>query len=214
MNSCDVLALLIIICIFLLYSYRLEIDAFINRKPLCNNIDGRCYPVFEHFQNTMSASEMLAHLNAFAIKLMRHLRKKYLWNHQGTHAAKHMVVNLLTNYNPDSIVENNPDSQEFTSYVEDKGKVFAMCLREKNTGRNILHDKNILEFVCMHEMSHMASDEIGHETPEFWTNFKRLLENAKEIGIHIPINYAIYPVNYCSLHVDYNPYFDSSLITN
>jgi hypothetical protein len=76
---------------------------------------------------------MLAYLNLFAIKLMRHLRQKYLWNNSNvSFADQRMVKNLLLNYNPDSIVENNPNSNVNTSYIEDKGKVFAMCLREKN----------------------------------------------------------------------------------
>ncbi len=207
------IVILIILCI-LFYYFKPELDAFINRSPVCNDIDNRCYPVFEHFENSLSASEMLAYLNLFAIKLMRHLRKKYLWNpnkNAVSLADQRMVKNLLLNYNPDSIVENNPPSSVNTSYIEDKGKVFAMCLREKKSGKNIIHNKNILEFVLMHEMAHLASDMIGHEGNEFWLNFKKLVQNAEECGIHTPVNYEITPVNYCSLSVNYNPYYDNNL---
>lgn len=206
----DNVLILLILCL-LFYYFQSDIDSFMNRAPVCNDADKRCYPVFEHFEDPMSASEMLAYLNLFAINLLRHMRKKYLWNNEGSPADRHMVRSLLLNYNPDSIVENNPNSDVNTSYVEDKGKVFAMCLREKASGKNILHNKNTLEFVLMHEMSHLASDMIGHEGMEFWLNFKKLIQNAEECGLHTPINYEVNPVNYCSLLVTYNPYFDRSI---
>jgi hypothetical protein len=207
----DNVFILILICL-IFYYFKSDIDSFINRSAVCNGVDSRCYPVFEHFEDPISASEMLAYLNLFAIKLMRHLRQKYLWNNSNvSFADQRMVKNLLLNYNPDSIVENNPNSNVNTSYIEDKGKVFAMCLREKKSGKNIIHSKNTLEFVLMHEMSHLASDMIGHEGTEFWLNFKKLIQNAEECGIHTPVNYELSPVNYCSLDVNYNPYFDQNL---
>lgn len=205
---------IVIICILLIiiyHNYSSDIDAFINRGRICNNIDGRCYPVFMQFESTMSASEMLAYLNTFAITLMRHLRKKFLWDGAGTYEDKHMVENLLANYNPDAIVENNPASDVNTSYVEDKGRVFALCLREKVSGKNAIHNKNILEFVTMHEMAHMASDTIGHEEAEFWINFKKIMIAAVETNMHIPIDYSKYNINYCSLVVNYSPYYDNNL---
>ena len=210
MDACSV----VIICILLIaiyYNYSSDIDAFINRKRICNNIDGRCYQVFMQFESTMSASEMLAYLNTFAITLMRHMRKKFLWDGAGTHADRHMVENLLANYNPDAIVENNPASDINTSYVEDKGRVFALCLREKVSGKNAIHNKNILEFVTMHEMAHMASDAIGHEDAEFWINFKKIMIAAVETNMHTPIDYSKYNINYCSLVVNYSPYYDNDL---
>ena len=207
------LVIICILCIFIYYNYSDELDSFMNRKRLCNSIDDRCYPVYMQFESTMSASEMLAYLNTFAIRLMRHIRQKFLWDRKGNSSDVHMAENLLLNYNPDAIVENNPISDVNTSYVEDKGKVFALCLREKLSGKNAIHNKNILEFVVMHEMAHMASDSIGHEEAEFWVNFKKLMIAAVEINIHTPIDYSKYPINYCSLEVNYSPYYDDNLRT-
>lgn len=203
--------LLLAVCILLSMYYLSNIDGFTSRQRICNEIDGRCYPVVSKFENTMSASEMLAYLNDFCIKLMRYMRTKYLWNQQGSLHHANMTKRLLQNYVSENIIENAPNSTVNTSYVEDKGKVFAICLREKKSGKNLLHDKNILEFVVMHEMAHMASIAHGHEDMEFWTNFKILLQNAKEAKLHEPVNYANKSVNYCSLDVDYNPYFDDEV---
>jgi len=208
MLSRDDCYFLLIIGILLLFYYYEDIESFVIKKRVCNQIDGRCYPTLHSFENNMSASEMLAFLNAFSIKIMRYMRKKYLWDQTGNPKLKYMVKNLLNNYNPDSITENAPKDLKYTSFVEDKGVVFSLCLREKISGKNLIHDKSILQFVVMHEMSHMASDVIGHEDMEFWSNFKVIIQNAEEAGLYTPVDYSQYPTPYCGLKVDYNPYFD------
>lgn len=202
--------LILIIIVLLDKIYRNEL--FTSRKKICNNIDGRCYPIVDSFskQTHKLASETLAYLNEFSIKILRNMREKYLWNNKNPY-RKRMIEKLLENYNPDSIIENNPTNDVNTSYVEDKGKVFAICLREKKTGQFFIHDYNILEFVLLHEMAHLSTDVIGHDDVEFWTNFKILIDEAIELKLHDPINYEKYPINYCSLEVDYNPYFDTKI---
>ncbi len=207
-----IIIILIIFILIILYENNNK-DYFSSSKT-CNDIDKRCYATVDKFQNSLEASETLAYLNKFSIDLMRYLRQKYLFDNKGSSHHIRMVNNLLTNYNPDNIIENAPTTSENTSYVQDKGEVFAVCLREKASGLNMFHDKNILEYVVMHEMAHLASDVIGHEDIEFWRNFKILMENAVENNMHTPINYKNNPVVYCSLEVNYNPYFDERIITN
>jgi len=177
----------------------------------CNKIDDRCYKVSNKFDSDTynQASQILARLNIFSITLIRHLRKTYLWNNNNKY--KHdMVEFLLQNYNPGSIIENAPDSDVNTSYVENKGKVFAICLREKSSGKNKFLPMHLIEFVVLHEMSHLASRGIGHGS-EFWINFKIMLKEANKIHLHKPIDYSKHPVVYCSLKVQYNPFFDDNI---
>lgn len=211
---------ILFIIILLFFIDEDTIDSFINKKEVCNDVDGRCYKVVNKYENQVDASKMLAELNKFSIDLMRHLRGKYVFlddKYKSEHeniqkfAYKVKIVKyLLANYNPDNIIENAPTSDVNTSYVDDKGKVFALCLREKASGQNLLHKKEDLIFVVLHEMAHLATESFGHEV-EFWTHFKFLLTEAKSAGLYEPINYSITPIVYCSLQVDYNPYFDRSL---
>ena len=136
------------------------------------------------------------------------MRKKYLFERRGNEYLQDLTRNLIKNYNPDNLIENNPPNSENTSYVEDKGAVFAVCLREKASGKNNFHDRGILEYVLLHELAHLSTKKIGHESREFWINFKILTIEAVELGIHKPVDYKHEPTVYCSLHVDYNPYFD------
>ena len=68
-------------------------------------------------------------------------------------------------------------------------------------------DKHTLMYVAIHELSHVMTKSVGHKS-DFWNNFKFLLENAKEAGIHEPVDYKKKPKKYCSMKISDNPYFD------
>jgi hypothetical protein len=158
------LVLCVVLVIILLYQMKNKIDPFLATRKECNPSDGRCYKVSTKYnKNThQEASLLLAALNKFSVNFMKHLRNKFLWERNGTPAQQDIVLFLLNNYNPDSIIENAPDSDINTSYVEDKGKVFAICLREKESGENKFIPIHELEFVVIHEMTHLGTRTIGH----------------------------------------------------
>ena len=70
-----------------------------------------------------------------------------------------------------------------------------------------LVDESTLTFVYTHELAHIATKSVGHKK-EFWDNFKFLLEEAKETGFHIPIDYKNKPQTYCGITITDNPYYD------
>lgn len=193
------------------YYYYNRKESFTGDKPVCNKLDGRCYKVVSKFKEGLSdASRLLAELNKFNVAVMRHLRQKYIFEQRGNKDQRESVKRLLHNYNPDAIVENNPKDHVNTSFVEDKGKQFAICLRKKVGGDESFHSLHTLEFVVLHEMAHMANESFGHDR-SFWQTFKFLLQEAKEAGIHAPIDYGQKQINYCQLDITYNPYFDTGL---
>lgn len=181
-----------------------------NYVKKCNQTDGRCYQVVDDHKDQEKASEILGQLNQFAIRLLRHLREKYIFRQEGSVDQRASVRYLLQNYNPDNIIENKPVSSDNTSFVDDKGKIFAMCLREKKSGMHNFHSLHELEFVLLHELSHLATFSYSHEL-EYWRTFKFILTEAKLAGLHDPKNYAIEPFDYCSLWINYSPYFDQRL---
>lgn len=211
-------ALLILLIVALIISCNDQIEEFISKRSVCA-YDGRCYEVVSKYKGTDQASKMLADINIFGVNVMRHLRNKYVFSNppvdieeRQRHLEKSEIVKfLLNNYNPDNIIENAPKSSVNTSYVMDKGKIFAICLREKVSGNNEFHKMNELQFVVLHEMAHMANFTTGHET-DFWTVFKFLVKEAEIAGLHTPVNYATSPIVYCSLPIDYNPYYDNTLV--
>ena len=102
-------------------------------------------------------------------------------------------------------METLPTSS-YTAYSENKGEKIAFCLSPiKKNGEGTLIDEHTLTFVAIHELSHVATVSVGHKS-DFWENFKFLLENAKEAGIHEPIDYNKKEGKYCSMKIQDNPY--------
>lgn len=80
------------------------------------------------------------------------------------------------------------------SYTEDKEKVF-LCIHDKKTGD--YYPYNQLIEVAIHELAHANTSVIdpNHTSPEWNSEFRRLLNRAVELGIYNP---SIPPVSdYC-----------------
>ena len=74
------------------------------------------------------------------------------------------------------------------------------------------HSKNLLAFVFIHELTHIAAN-VQHHPQRFWDAFGWLLSEAVDAGLYQPTDYSKAPVEYCAdaLKVTYSPLFDSSL---
>jgi hypothetical protein len=180
-------------CLYIYY----DTDSF-QLKCIVSTVDGNKYCVRERAKVDMAA-DLLASMTVDCKKLIAYVKDKYP-DHAG-------VKRLVKGYNPQKIVETLPTSQ-YTAYSENKGEKLAFCLNEKKGDLDNLIDKHTLMYVAIHELSHVMTKSIGHKT-DFWENFKFLLENAKESGIHEPVNYKKKPREYCSMKISDNPYFDS-----
>ena len=181
-------------CLYIYY----DTDSF-QLKCIVSTVDGNKYCVRERAKIKMAA-DLLASMTVDCKKLIDYVKNKYS-DHEG-------VKRLVKGYNPQKIVETLPTSQ-YTAYSENKGEKLAFCLNEKKGDLDNLIDKHTLMYVAIHELSHVMTKSIGHKT-DFWENFKFLLENAKESGIHEPVNYKKKPREYCSMKISDNPYFDSN----
>lgn len=95
------------------------------------------------------------------------------------------------------LVENSPKSK-YTSYTVNKGDEIALCLRSKQTGN--IHDLNLIMYVVLHELAHIACPELDH-TELFKKIFIFFLKVAITIGIYQKINYQINPHEYCGLTI-------------
>lgn len=94
-----------------------------------------------------------------------------------------------------SVYETDPDSN-LTSYSVNKGEEISFCLRSKKTGE--LHDINLLTYVGIHEISHIACPEIGHGDL-FKKIFRMFAQEAVNIGIYKKVDYSFQPVEYCGM---------------
>ena len=186
------ISFIFIICLFIYF----KTDDF-QLKCIVSGVDGNKYCVRER-QQVQAAADLLATATDKCKQLVKYLHEKY--------PDKDNVKRLVNNFNPQKIVEILPTSS-YTAYSENKGEKLAFCLNQKKVGSDNLIDEHTLTFVALHELSHICTKSIGHKT-EFWENFKFLLENAKESGIHEPVDYKKTPVEYCSMQIRDNPFFE------
>lgn len=175
-----------------------------NVRYIVSTLDKSPYKVIGGFDDAQRAADALAQLNINTMRLINFMLARY--SEPGTQGYI-LASRLHARYNPATLEENNPSGTTNTSYTENKGDRVAMCLREKQSGKNHLHDQSILEYVNLHELAHIASESYGHED-EFWNNFVFLLDAARQANIHIPQDYKHQPINYCGVDVSYNPYYD------
>ena len=122
------------------------------------------------------------------------------------------IKNIVWRWNPSVVIENVPPTIVNTSYVKDKGAEVAFCLRDNLGTSEKIHENEILQFVALHELTHIGTTQIGHKA-EFWKCFKFILLEAAEAKIHKPMDFRKNPVTYCSLKIDYNPVFDKGVDT-
>jgi hypothetical protein len=167
-------------------------------KCIVSTVDGNKYCVRER-EKLQDAADLLAKITEKTKTLVDYMAEKY--------PDQDNVRRLVAGYNPKRIMETLPTS-EYTAYSENKGEKIAFCLNKTREGEDNMIDEQTLTFVAIHELSHVATKSIGHKT-EFWDNFRFLLENAKEAGIHEPIDYKEKPTTYCGMDIHDNPYFDN-----
>jgi hypothetical protein len=189
-------------------------------------IAGRKWNVSHEYANAEESARLLDRVNRKMIMIMDYMRKKYHTSdtddmileegevHQRVVSAPNDVYNivsaLLRNYDPDVFYENDPRRSSDTSYTINKGQAMYVCTR-KRSDPNLLEEIDDLLFVMLHEASHIANYNGWQHDRRFWEVFKFVLIQAAESGVYHPIDYSKYPIDYCGLKVNYNPFFDKGL---
>ena len=195
----DLLGYVVIACVLgmCLYVY-LDKNDF-QLKCIVSTVDGNKYCVRERDQ-IQAAANLLAKVSQKCKTLVDYVYQKY--------PDQENVQRLHAGFNPKQIMETLPTS-EYTAYSENKGEKLAFCLNKNTkTDNSQLIDENTLTFVAIHELSHIATKSVGHKQ-EFWDNFKFLLEEAKECGVHTPVDYSHQPATYCGMNITDNPYYNN-----
>ena len=185
----------IIFILFFCLRIYLDSDAY-NLKCIISSEDGNRYCVREREKLELAAN-LLAKVTQKMKDMVAYMNSK--------HPNDERTKRLVEGFNPKKISETLPTS-ELTAFSENKGEKIAFCLNTKKDGNRLI-DINTLTFVALHELSHVATESIGHKQ-EFWQTFKWILQNAKEAGIYDPVDYKKAPQDYCGMKINDNPYYD------
>ena len=202
------IAFITVIFIIMIIIYNNRKETFEAKKTFC--IKKTCYKAFDN-----SSARVMSKLDRDVKTVIDHLTTWY--GSIDTRVAttrekelKELAENLKDRYDAKALVEHLPSDPRNSSYVLNKGKKIALCLRDSN-GK--LHNMSTLQFVKLHEITHIAdSSHDPKHKPPFWKKFKLILEEAEKIGIYVPIKYSIKPTKYCGMTIRYNPYYDTKLI--
>ena len=182
-------------------------------------VGANAYKVHEDLHNPKLAAETMDSLNTIAKTLIGKLNDKYVNEPKGSNTIKPQhrkvvldgIQRLTKNFRTANMEENIPErSGGDTSYVIDKGDVFAMCLRDPKNDHKVDDNMNELSFVLIHEMAHLFTETFGH-TKLFWTNFRFLLSEAEIFGLYKAINYKKNKIPYCGIVISYSPLYDNEL---
>ena len=108
---------------------------------------------------------------------------------------------LLKKWPKLQIEELNVEGKEIFAFNVNKGYKISLCVLD--------NDVNDIMFVFLHELTHIMTDEIGHP-PQFWDNFKELLELAIEHNVYTYQNYNNQHAKFCNNILDSTPLINNN----
>lgn len=142
----------------------------------------------------LAAANLLGRLAEKAEDLIAKMQTKY-----GTSDAR---VNRLAKRFKKRALSESLSSSKQTSYSINKGQSIVMCIRSKRDGS--LTDENTVTFVLLHELGHLMSVSVGHNT-EFWDNFRFILAHALYWKLYTYQNFEKKPIPYCGISITDTP---------
>jgi hypothetical protein len=197
-------------------------DAFTPHRMVKSNIDGRYYRVATSWWPTplvdyTKSADTLAYMNRFIVDVLRYVKQKYViekhvlnWHpFESQEELDAFLHRLINRYNPGVLRENVPLTTNNTSFVRRKGEEVAFCIKKE--GGSIHDDIDTLQFVALHELTHIGTKAYGHGR-QFWRNFKFVLHMARDSGHYDAVDYSKRNDAYCGLNITYNPLFDEALL--
>ena len=159
-----------------------------------SDIDNRKYYVRD-LPDKQKAVNILARLRLSLIQLSDHLYD----NKDTKYSEYEEYISRLENKIKHVEISESSANSMYTSYSVNKGEQLIFCLREKSLDGN-LHDVNLIMYVALHEIAHIACPEYGH-TDLFKKIFAFFALTATQIGIYKKIDFNYDPVDYCGLTI-------------
>jgi predicted metal-dependent hydrolase len=186
----EFLIIIITIIVFLIYHYQFKNKDVVYVK---SDIDDDYYLVRD-VPDKLKAANMLARLKENIKKTTLHLVE----NKNDDYSDNKKYIEQLDEKIKNAIIQESDGNSEYTSYSVNKGEQIIFCLRSKRD--SALHDLNLVEYVALHEMSHVACPEFGH-TDLFKEIFAFIAQVAVDIGLYKKIDFSKNPVEYCGLMI-------------
>ncbi len=190
------LILLLIIIIIIIIFYKLSNSKMTYLK---SDIDNKYYLVRD-LPDKQIACNMLATLKKNTLTLINHLEQNKDTEYRD---YRNYIDRLLERIHDVTISENSGKGKD-TSYSINKGDEIVLCLRSK-VNWNKFHDINLIMYVVLHEISHIASPtyepEYNNHGPIFKHAFAFLTNTAVKLGLYQKIEFNKKSEEYCGIYI-------------
>jgi predicted metal-dependent hydrolase len=191
MNLIYVLFLVIVaVIVFVLYNDKKKGLVMVE-----SNLDGKFYLV-QNKPNKQDIANLLASIRKKMLQLSDHL-----YNNQDKEEFKKYkeYIGQLNDRIRSIVISENGADENSTSYSINKGEQIVFCVRSKDKMGEV-HDINLIMYVVIHELAHVACPEYGH-TALFNKIFKFMLNQAIELKIYSYIDFKKKPEEYCGMMI-------------
>ncbi|AYV78450.1 MAG: hypothetical protein Edafosvirus13_15 [Edafosvirus sp.] len=160
-----------------------------------SDIDDQLYLVRE-LKDKQKAANMLARLKQNIMTLTN-----YLVENKNSEKFKPYIqyIDQLAEKIKNVVITESAGDSIYTSYSVNKGEEIVFCLRSRKN-KDQLHDLNLIMYVALHEMAHVACPEFGH-TELFKKIFAFLTNVAVELGLYKKMDFDTDPAEYCGLTI-------------
>ena len=204
--SLIILLLIILIIVFFIY-YRVGKSDMTYVK---SDIDSNMYFV-RNLKDKKKAANLLAKIKSNIHQITDYMYKKLenpTLNNTPRYKEFKPYILQLKNKIKDVVIEESPSNSPHTSFTINKGEEMVFCIRSKSilsriidSKSNNIHDANLVMYVALHEISHVACPEYNH-TPLFEKIFRFICEEAIEMKMYDKIDFKNTPIEYCGMTID------------
>lgn len=190
MNSTTFTICVLLIIIYIIYHNIVKSTAVYVKS----DINNKAYLVRDEIDK-QQASNLLA-----TLETRINILSNYLHDNIDKYPEYSEYIIQLNDGLKDVIINEGEKGSKYTSYSVNKGEQIVFCLRSRNSPTEELHDINLLMYVALHEIAHVACPEKGH-TELFKNIFSFFISIATELSIYTHIPFETDPKEYCGLYI-------------
>lgn len=191
--------IVIIILVVFIISAIIYFDIIKYEKSICikSRIDENFYKV-KDLDDKGKAADILAMIRKQMIYFTKHL----MANREDKYHEFKEYIEMLNNKIMQVKFKENINDNSSTSFSLNKGEELNLCIRSKKDKNRKIHDMNLINYVTIHELAHIACPEYGH-TELFLKIYKFFLNVSKDINLYKDIDFTQYPVEYCGMMIKF-----------
>lgn len=204
MDLLQILLILGLITLILIVQYHSRANDLTVVK---SDLDGEMYMVRNN-KDKVTAANILAQIKANIYKVTQYVNNK-ISNPQTAKLPRYVeftpYILQLKEKIQNVVIKESTSNSVYTSYTINKGEQIIFCIRSKSltnvlNSSSDLHGINLIMYVALHEISHVACPEYNH-TPLFKKIFRFLCEEAIEMGLYQRIDFGRNPTEYCGMKI-------------